>query len=206
MTRLFGKYIVQDNLMLWIQIDLLLLLVIHRSLFPSDAEVVENSDKSAMEGSSKTEPPTEIVFRPQSSDGLKDQHSQTDSFLTAARLIRNGWNNKKNGERQFHIIDRSVHQPAVSKLNPIPAEIILKASSIRLVTNSRKTEKDKEVIPEQMTKKINQTCKTEFSARKQGEIQMGQAGIVYFQVSGYRAACRQSRRFKAPLLPVIAEV
>lgn len=206
MTRLFGKYIVQDNLMIWIHINMLFLLMIHRSLFPSDAEVVENSDKSAMEGSSQTEPPTEIMFRPKTSDGLKDQHSQTDSFLTAARLIRNGWNNKKNGGTQFHIIDRSVHQLAVSKLNPIPAEIILKGSSIRLVTNSRKTEKDKEVIPEQMTKKINQTCKKEFSVKRQGEIQMRQAGIAYFQVSGCRAACRQSRRFKAPLLPVIAEM
>lgn len=206
MTRLFGKYIVQDNLMLSIQINLLFLFMIHRSLIHSNAEVVENSDKSAMDGSSKTEPPTEIMFRPQPSDGLKDQHSQTDSFLTAARLIRNGGNNKKNGGRQFHIIDHSVHQPAVSKPNPIPAEIILKAFSIRLVTNSRKTEKDKEVIPEQMTKKINQTCKKEFSAKKQGDIQMSKAGIVYCQVSGCRAACRQSRRFKAPLLPVIAEM
>lgn len=159
-----------------------------------------------MEGIRKTEHSTVIMFRPQPSDGLKDQHSQTDSFLTAARLIRNGWNNEeKNEGRQFHITDRSVNQPAVSKSSPIPAEIILKASSIRLVANSRKTEKDKEVIPQQPTKKIKQTCKKEFSA-KRGEIQTGQAGIAYFQVSGCRAACRQSRRFKAPLLPVISEM
>lgn len=158
-----------------------------------------------MEGSSETEPPTVIMFRPQPSNGRKDQHSQTDSFLTAARLIRNGWTDKgKTGGRQCYTIDRSVHKAAVS--NPIPAEMILKASSIRLVTNSRKTDEHKEISPEQLTKKVKQTCNKEFSVKEQRERRSGQAGIVYFHVSGCRAVCKQSRRFKAPLLPAIAEM
>lgn len=169
--------------------------------FTSKAEVAANWDKSAMEGRSMTEPPTVTMLRPQPSDGLKDHQNQTDSFLTAARLIRNGWTDEG---RQFTTTDRSVHQPAVTK--PKPTEIILKASSIRLVTNSRKTDKDKKITPEQMTNKVKQTSNKEFSANKQREQQMFQAGTVYFHVSGCRTACRQSRRFKAPLLPVIAEI
>lgn len=169
--------------------------------FTSNAEVVESWDKSMMEGSSKTEPPTVTMSRPQPSDGLKDHQTQTDSFLTAARLIRNGWT---DGRRQFTTADCSVYQPAVTK--PKPAEIILKAPSIRLVTNNRKTEEDEKIIPVQMTNKVKQTSNKEFSANKQREQQMFRAGTVYFQVSGCRTACRQSRRFKAPLLPVIAEI
>lgn len=154
-----------------------------------------------MEGSSKSKPPTAATLRQQPSDGLKDHRSQTDSFLTAARLIRNGWTDEG---RQFTSAHRSVHQPAVIK--PKPAEIIRKASSVRLVTNSRKTDEEKKIIPEQMTKKVKQTSNKEFSANKQRGQQMFQAGTVYFHVSGCRTACRQSRRFKAPLLPVIAEI
>lgn len=169
--------------------------------FTPNAEVAESWAKSAMEGSSKNEPPTATMFRPQPSDGLKNHQSQTDSFLTAARLIRNGWADEG---RQFTTAHHSVHQPAVTK--PKHAEIILKASSIGLVTNSRKTDEDKKIIPEQMTNKVKQTSNKEFSANKQRERQMFQAGTVYFHVSGCRTACRQSRRFKAPLLPVIAEI
>lgn len=158
-----------------------------------------------MEGSRKTEAPTVTMSPP--SDGLKDQHSQTDSFLTAARLIRGGWTDEgKTGGRQFSTTDQSVHQPAVAKPSPKTAEIILKASSIRLVTNSRKTNGDKEIILEQMTKKVKQTGTQEFLADKLRGRQAEQAGIVYFRVSGCRTACRQSRRSKAPLLPVIAEI
>lgn len=161
-----------------------------------------------MASRSKTEPPTGVMFRPQPSGGLKHQHqhqhSQTDSFLTAARLIRNGWTDEgKTGRTQLSTIERSVHQPVVSKPSPKSAEIILKASSTRLLINSRKTDEDKE-IPEQMTNKVKQF--SNFSGTKQRERQAGQAGVVYFHVSGCRTACRQSRRFKAPLLPVIAEM
>lgn len=158
-----------------------------------------------MEGSRKTDAPT--VTMPQPSDGLKDQHSQTDSFLTAARLIRGGWAEEgKTGGRQLSTTVQSVHQPAVAKPSPKPAEIILKASTIRLVTNSRKTDGDKEIILEQMTKKVKQTGIKEFLSDKLRGRQVDQTGIVYFRVSGCRTACRQSRRSKAPLLPVIAEI
>lgn len=179
----------------------MLWLVIYRSHFTSNAELAESWDKSVMEGSSKTEPPTVTMSRPQPSDVLKEHQSQTDSFLTAARLIRNGWTDER---RQFTTADHSAHQPAVTE--PKPAEIILKAPSIRLVTNSRKTDEDKKIIPGQMTNKVKQTSNKDFSANKQRGQQMFQAGTVYFQVSGCRTACRQSRRFKAPLLPVIAEI
>lgn len=155
-------------------------------------------DQSAIKGSSKAEYPTMTMFRPQPSDGLTDRQSQKDSFLTAARLIRDGWPDER---RQFTTADRSVHQPAVTKLKPV--EIILKASSIRLVTNTRKTDEDKKMIPEQMTNKVKQSSNKEFLANTQRE---RPPGTVYFHVSGCRTVCRQTRRFKAPLLPVIAEI
>lgn len=172
-----------------------------QELFTANAEVAESWDKSVMEAISKTKPPTVTMLRPQPSHGVKDHQSQTDSFLTAARLIRNGWTDEG---RRFTIAERPVHPPAVTK--PKPAEIILKASSIRQVTNSRRADEDKQIIPERMTNKVKQTSNKELSANKQGEQQMLQAATVIFHVSGCRIACRQSRRFKAPLLPVIAEI
>lgn len=169
--------------------------------FTANAEVAESWDKSMMECLSKTKPLTVTMLRPQPSHGVKDHQSQTDSFLTAARLIRNGCT---DGGRRFTIADRPVHPPAVTK--PKPAEMILKASSIRQVTNSRRADEDKQIIPKQMTNKVKQTSNQELSANKQVEQQMLQAGTVIFHVSGCRIACRQSRRFKAPLLPVIAEI
>lgn len=139
---------------------------------------------------------------PRPSHPLENPHSQADSFLVAARLIRNGWTDegKKTGV-QLSNSDYLVVQRSPSKPDGNP-ESNPKASSIRLVVNSRKADEERET-----TSEAKQTCNGAFVANKQSrERQMTQAGIICVKVSGCRTTCRQSRKFKAPLLPVIAEM
>lgn len=140
---------------------------------------------------------------PRPSHPLKNQHSQADSFLIAARLIRNGWTDegKKTGV-QLSNSDYLVVQRSPSKLDGNP-ESTPKASSIRLVVNSGKTNEERETTSEETANEAKQT----FVANKQSrERQMTQAAIICVKVSGCRTTYRQSRKFKAPLLPVIAEM
>lgn len=150
---------------------------------------------------------TSSMYGPRSSHPLENPHSQADSFLIAARLIRNGWTDegKKTGV-QLSNSDYLVVQRYPSKPDGNP-ESTPKASSIRLVVNSRKTDEESENTNEKTANEAKQTCNGAFVANKQSrERQMTQAGIISVKVSGCRTTCRQSRKFKAPLLPVIAEM
>lgn len=174
-----------------------------------------------MEGSSKPDPGpsgpgrTSAMSGPRLSYPLEKLHNQTDSFLTAARLIRRGWTEEgKNTEGQCSNLDRSVRQPPLSKLNgnqgPKHAEISLKEPRSRQVlVNSRKTAEDRETSSKIKAGEAKQTYEGAFSANRQRQRQTGlysQAGIVCVRASSCRTAYRQSRRFKAPILPVIAEI
>lgn len=122
------------------------------------------------------------------SDPLEKLQSQTDSFLTAARLLRGGWiqDGKKMGSK--------------------PAEICLKnpsSSGVSDVTKNRETHSEKKAD------EVKQTSEGGFLANRQREGQTGfyiQTGSVRVWVSSCRTTSRKSRRFKAPILPVIAEV
>lgn len=76
-----------------------------------------------------------------------------------------------------------------------------------LVVNSRKMAG--EMSTEKKADEAKEKCEGAFSANRQRERQVNlysQAGIVCVRVSNCRTTCRQSRRFKAPILPVIAEI
>lgn len=137
-------------------------------------------------------------------------HSQTDSFLTAARLVRRGWveEEKKTGW-QISSFNHSAHHPRLTKSdgNQVSnrAEICLKDPWSRRVSdaNSRKTAEDRETDFEKKADEVKQTAEGISSGYRQAE---RQKGIVFIWTSGCRNKCRQPLRFKAPILPVIAEM
>lgn len=139
-------------------------------------------------------------------DHLEKMHSQTDSFLTAARLLRGGWLEKEEKTWQFSHVDFSVRKPA-SEENQIlnRAKNYIKDPRIRSVPiiNSGKMTEDREMGVEKETGEAKQTPEGEFSANKQAGIH---TGGVRIWTSHCRIVCRKSRRFKAPILPVITEI
>lgn len=155
---------------------------------------------------------TSAMSGPLLSDPL---HGETDSFLTAARLVRRGWSEegKKTGWQYSHF-DRSVRQPALSRSDgnqgPKRVEICLKVTQRGVaVVNSMRTAEDRETGSEKKTDEAKQTTEGAFLANRQIGRQTGlcsQAGVVCVWGSGCRTTYKQSRRFKAPILPVIAEM
>lgn len=122
------------------------------------------------------------------SDPLEKLQSQTDSFLTAARLLRGGW--IQEGK----------------KMGSIPAEICLKNPSSSGVPD---VTKDRETRSEKKADEVKQTSDGGFLANRQRERHAGlyiHTGSVRVWVSSCRTTYRKSRRFKAPILPVISEV
>lgn len=177
-----------------------------------------------MEGSSKPDIRTLGLGRSSATPGyqlsgsLEKLHSQADSYLTAARLVRRGWGEerKKTGW-QFSHFNYSTRQPSLSSSDgnqgPNRAEICLKDPRNRRVPdmNRRKTAEDSVTGSEKNTDEAKQTSEgaNRLSANRQANRKMdlcSQAGVVYIWASGCRSTCRQSRRFKAPILPVIAEM
>lgn len=173
-----------------------------------------------MEGSSKPEPVhtglgrTSVMSGPLLSDPLEKLHNQTDSFLTAARLARRGWTEEGNKTGwQFSYFDLSARQPSDSRSDgnqgPKHAEICLEDSRSRQVPimNSRKTAEDRQTGSESKAEETKQT-EGACSANRLLERQTGlySQASIRVRVSGCRTTCRQSRRFKAPILPVIAEM
>lgn len=159
---------------------------------------------------------TSAMSGPLLSDPLEKLHSQTDSFLTAARLVRGGWTEegKKTG-RQFSYFNYSARQPPLSRSHgnqgPKCAEVCLKdpKSMWAPLSNSRRTAEDKEICSERKAKEAEQTTGGAFSANRQAGRQTGlrsQAGGVCVWASGCRTTYRQFRKFRAPKLPVIAEM
>lgn len=142
--------------------------------------------------------------------------SQTDSFLTAARLLRGGWSNEEKKER---------NQDSVLGLS-VPHSSLLKEDRGHW---SRRTEMGKSEEPEEgrQVPAVNVRKKAEngqikadnsedkdkligvLSVEELGEKKTGlysQKGIVCVRVSSCRSACRRSRRSKPSGLPVIAEI
>lgn len=162
--------------------------------------VAEVETTGGMEGSSKPETVPPGMGRTSAMSGplLSDPYSQNDSFLTAARLVRRGWTEEgKNTGWQFSYSD--------GNQAPKRAEISQKDPRSRRVpvTSGRKTTEDRE------TRSETQTADGSLSANRQAERQIvlcSQAGIVCVLVTGRRTTCRRPRRFKAPILPVIAEI
>lgn len=177
-----------------------------------------------MEDSSKPETMTSSLGKTSAtpgsplSDPLEKLHSHTDSVLIAARLVRRGWGEeRKNTGWQFSLSGNSVHQPALSssdgKRGPPCAEIFLRDPRRGWVpdVNSRKTAVDNKMGSEKKTDEAKHAVeganRPSFHRRADRKKDLySQAGVVYVWASGCRNTCRQSRRFKAPILPVIAEI
>lgn len=162
---------------------------------------METPDNRVMEGSGRPDPGppdqgTSLAMSgPRLSHPLEKLQSQRDSFLTAARLVRRGWAEEENAGGRVS----SIRQPHLSKSDPERAEIgPTEPRGTRIRGSAQKTAEDTEASPE-----MNQTCKGAFSADRPTE---RRTGIVCFRVSGCRSTCRPSRRFKAPILPAIAEI
>lgn len=161
-----------------------------------------------MEGSCKPDPGTPGQGTRSTTPGPRLSHppeklqSQTDCFLTAARLVRGGWTaeGRNTGGRAS-----SIRRPSLSKSDRIhdpKHEISLKeprAVRSPAVKSTQKTAEDAETSSETRAVEERQTFKGAFSAERQ-------TGIILFRASGCRSKCRPSRRFKAPILPVIAEM
>ncbi|KAM7374018.1 hypothetical protein PAMP_006696 [Pampus punctatissimus] len=156
-----------------------------------------------MEGSSKPETMTprlggtSATPGPLVSDPLEKLHSQADSYLTAARLVRRGWREERK---------KTAH-PTLSSSDgnrgPNCAAICLKdpRSSWVLVTNSSKTAVDSETGSEKKTDEVKQASEGANRPSVNRWADRKKAGVLYVWTSG----CRTTR-FKAPILPVIAEI
>ncbi|KAK2882230.1 hypothetical protein Q8A73_022740 [Channa argus] len=134
-----------------------------------------------------------VLSEPVFSVPLEKQHSQTDSFLTAARLVRRGWteDGKKTG-RQFPPFNSSGGSVSRSERNRGPNNDEIWSKQVYVVT-CRKTTEDREG-----TNEDKQAAEGVFSAFRQ-------TGVSVW-TSGCRSTSRQLRRFKAPCLPVITEM
>lgn len=189
-----------------------------RYLKPGAEAGLETLDCRVMEDSSKPDRGVPGQGRTSAMSGsypMGKLHSQTDSFLTAARLIRRGWTEEvKSTGGQLTKLNNSIHQPPYSKSDESQgtknADVSLKEpqSMKILIVNSRKMAEEKEMNSEKKDE-AKETYEGAFSANRQRERQVNlysQAGIVCVRVSNCRTTCRQSRRFKAPILPVIAEM
>lgn len=148
-----------------------------------------------MEGGSKPEtvPPglgrTWAMSGPLLSDALEKLSGQRDSFLTAARLVRGGWTEEGK-------------ETGWQTKGPKRVELCLRDPRSRRapVVNSRRTTEDSETGAENKADVAKQAPEGGFSTNRPAERQTG------LWAAGCRSTCRQSRRFKAPILPVIAEM
>lgn len=140
--------------------------------------------------------------RPELSDPLETLHSQTDSFLTAARLIRRGWtgDEKKTG---FSPLDSSGCSLSKLQGNQDPIKISWKNPQSRRfqVVICSKTSEERETRDGG-----KQRAEVAFTEAERQTGLYSQADVTRIWTSGCRSTCRQFRRFKAPLLPVIAEM
>lgn len=145
--------------------------------------------------------------------------SQTDSFLTAARLLRGGWSNEERiARKQDSVLSISVHHSPLLKVDrgqrPRKTEIgkseepaegrQVSAGNIRKMAENGQT---KAGNSEDKVKLISVLSVDEQGESKESKTGLySQKGIVCIRVSNCRSACRRSRRFQPSLLPVIAEM
>lgn len=160
-------------------------------------------------------PPAEIERPTMSTSRLlypvETQQSQTDSFLTAARLLRGGWSNEERNARKQDAVHHSPPLEADRGQRPRKTEIgrseepaegrQVPAVNIRKMAENGQT---KAGNSEGKAKLISVLLVDEQGERKTDLY--SQKGIVCVRVSSCRSACRRSRRFKPPVLPVIAEM
>lgn len=133
---------------------------------------------------------------------VSETSGQTDSFLTAARLLRGGWLEEETTTRKPLSNGEERQQPPSTsdRIQVLHgAKLCLKDLRTRrvLVLSSRKTE-ERETGSETKTDEAKQTA--------EGPERQTQRQTVKVWTSGCRVTCRQSRRFKAPILPAIAEI
>ncbi|XP_028277898.1 uncharacterized protein LOC114446455 [Parambassis ranga] len=159
-----------------------------------------------MEGSRNPET-MPAVQAASSAVSLHSDH-ETDSFLTAARLLRGGWLGEGNKtKQQFVYSNTPVGRPSRSTsgqhlvLNCAETFLSGSRTGLVLVTNSKKTAKDHETGSEKKTSEHKPTPAGTLSTKRQAD---RRTGVLW--TSGCRSTCQQIRRFKAPLLPAIAEI
>lgn len=140
-----------------------------------------------MEGSTDPKNPTPVQAEP--SSHLRSQQNQTDSFLTAARLLRGGWLEEPSTPR----CQSSSLVSSIKVLNP--AEVWSRNSKSRTAGPSGDE-----------CSEADQTPEGPVSVRRQTDRAGRDTGGASVRISGCRMACRQSRRFKAPVLPAITEI
>lgn len=141
--------------------------------------------------------------------------SQTDSFLTAARLLRGGWSNEeKNTRKQDSVLNISVQHSPLLKVDrgqgprrtECKSEKPAEGRQIPAV-NIRKMAENGKTKAGNSEDKAKLVCV--LSVEEEGGSRTGlysQKGVVCLRVSSCRTACRRSRRFKPSVLPVIAEI
>lgn len=136
-------------------------------------------------------------------------HSQADSFLMAARLVRRGWPNEgTKTNRQLSQSDGSARQPIFTSSEGHKASVrvrICRKDPMRSWTldmSSGETSLDGKTGFE----KDDKAKETSEDAASPNRPEERQTGVVYVWKSSCRITCRQTRRFKAPVLPAIAEV
>lgn len=144
---------------------------------------------------------------------LEKLHSQTDSFLTAARLIRRGLSDegKNTGGQEIKI---NSHRTPPSKVDGGPgpkraevnSEEPTESRQVPAVVIRRMAESS-QAKAENREDKGKQTIVLSVDGQRGSKTGLySQTGIICVRVSGCRSACRRSRRFKPPILPVIAEM
>lgn len=158
------------------------------------------------EASSNTETVTPGLSRGSANPGplildpVEKLHRETDSFLTAARLVRGGWAGEKTG---WQVSPLTSSGRGFVRSNG--AEALSKGSWTRRVpaASCRKTAEDGETNCDTKTKEAKQKAEGALAAFRRGLC--SQTGDVRVW-AGRHHTCRRFTSFKAPLLPVIAEV
>lgn len=150
-----------------------------------------------MESSTKPETgPSGLAKMSTKPEPPEKQHIQADSFLTAARLLRRAW--VEEGKKTGRPLST---QPSLTRSDggqsSKRAEICSKdAGTFRKMAEDR--EEDSKDKTDEVRKIDGGTSSLHRQTGRQKE-------IVLVWRSGCRTSCRQSRRFKAPILPVISE-
>ncbi|KAG7516204.1 hypothetical protein JOB18_025415 [Solea senegalensis] len=139
----------------------------------------------------------------------KPAHSHVDSFLTAARLLRGGGRVEEEGKTVGWQSSRRSNQTRETRPDgnqgPKHAMVFLKDLRSRQVHLTENRREDRESGCEKTnTGEEKDTDEGPFSGHGQTERQKDI--VVCIWKSGCRVKCRQSTRFKAPVLPAIAEI
>lgn len=164
-------------------------------------------------------PPAEVkeptMFRSRLSHPVEKEQRQTDSFLTAARLLRGGWSNEEQNTRsKDSALSISNHQRPFLKVDIVqgPRKTEVKTEEhtanrpvstvdIRKLTKNDQT---KTGSSEDTAKLTSVLSAEEQAASKTGLY--SQKSVVCVRMYSCRSACRRSRKFKPSGLPVITEM